>query len=295
MRSLGILASCHRAPDCGRPARLRQLLTGAADPCVSRREEADRRETAGRRAARVSAQRRPMADRRASSALRRASSVRRLASAVSGASDSSSPASALPRRLLDGIVSASASAVDRVCGPRRQLRRPARRVGSSASPRPRAGSPRAPSSAASDSALGLAPSSVEASESYAGRSRCLGRPASAASVDDSSDSEPGGCSGFDRRCLASATSVLGGDGIGGRGRRPRPRPLGDSAASAAASLGDVTCRRRRLRLGHGRVGAARRRGPPASCSATCWRTCANAAASVLSMPPSGSWTACDAS
>ena len=37
------------------------------------------------------------------------------------------------------------------------------------------------------------------------------------------------------------------------------------------------------------------RGDAASAAATCWRTCENAAASVLSIPPSGSWTACDMS
>ena len=66
------------------------------------------------------------------------------------------------------------------------------------------------------------------------------------------------------------------------------------------SLGLVGLRDRGLRLGRFRLAAGASVAsdssaslPPAAFSdaATCSRTCANAAASVLSMPPSGSWTA----
>ena len=69
-------------------------------------------------------------------------------------------------------------------------------------------------------------------------------------------------------------------------RRPRRRRLGSSLR--AASLGG-----RVVGLGVGGLVGRRRPRAASSDAASCWRTWANAAASVLSIPPSGSWTASD--
>ena len=95
--------------------------------------------------------------------------------------------------------------------------------------------------------------------------------------------------GRPRRLSAAASASV--DGLGSaapRRRPPRRRLLG-------GRLRDARPRPRRLGLvARRRVGSglgASARGD--SCSAICWRTWANAAARVLSMPPSGSWTACE--
>ena len=94
------------------------------------------------------------------------------------------------------------------------------------------------------------------------------------------------------RAVASASASAAVWQLGVRGWR-----------SAAARPGRRLALRRRLGRRTVRCGLGRRRvggldslvrhpppRPPRS-AAICWRTCANAAASVLSMPPSGSWTA----
>ncbi len=107
---------------------------------------------------------------------------------------------------------------------------------------------------------------------------------------------------------------LGGDRLDSRlclVARPRPRASATSAsarcsaASASDDLGlielggrDIEVRGSTAVVGDHRFGGL---APPgssasaASCSAICWRTCAKAAARVLSMPPSGSWMACERS
>ena len=108
-----------------------------------------------------------------------------------------------------------------------------------------------------------------------------------------------GDAGFGCRRRRRRLGRLGGLGFGDGSASAASARLRPSTASARRRLGVVgrlgsAAARPRRRLGVG-VGLARLGAPcaAASAAASCSRTCANAAASVLSIPPSGSWTASD--